>query len=38
VERLFKVSTDHIWVGAEDEQMFFGITNPDPTKVEYRQQ
>jgi glycine cleavage system H protein len=27
VERIFKVSTDHIWVGAEDEQMFFGITN-----------
>jgi glycine cleavage system H protein len=27
VERLFKVSRDHIWVGAEDEQMFFGITN-----------
>lgn len=27
MERILKVSQDHVWVGIEDEHVFFGLTN-----------
>jgi glycine cleavage system H protein len=27
MERTLKVSEDHVWVGIEDQQVFFGVTN-----------